>query len=104
MFLLVISSHQLLPLFFIPSLALKLITVKYLNAVVNVVKTSTGGKNVEQFANRFIEEVTIYQPVVLLIDYDLNDRKMGLNRAKIAWEKMIKMALDKKIKLVTSVR
>ncbi len=83
-----------------PLLSLKLITEKYPYAVVNVMRTAIGGENSEQGAKRFKKEVLIYKPDVLFIDYALNDRKMGLAKAKTAWEKMIKMSLNNNINLV----
>lgn len=41
-----------------------------------------------------------HTPDVVFIDYALNDRGIGLVRAKIAWEKMIRAALDKNIKVI----
>ena len=83
-----------------PLLSLKLITDKYPYAVVNVIKTTIGGENAEQGAKRFKKEILIHKPDVLFIDYALNDRGIGLERAKTAWEKMIKMTLKKNVKLV----
>ena len=59
----------------------------------NSITTSIGGEQAEQGAERFKEEVLIYRPDVLFIDYALNDRSIGLERAKIAWEQMIQEAL-----------
>jgi len=83
-----------------PLLALKLITEKYPYAVVNAIKTSIGGENAEQGAKRFKRDVLSKQPDVIFIDYALNDRGIGLQRAKVAWEKMIKEALKAKVKLI----
>jgi acyl-CoA thioesterase-1 len=83
-----------------PLLSLKLITDKYPYAVVNAIKTSLGGENAEQGAKRFKRDVLSKEPDVIFIDYALNDRSIGLQRAKLAWEKMIKQALKAKVKLV----
>jgi lysophospholipase L1-like esterase len=83
-----------------PLLALKLITEKYPYAVVNALKTSIGGENAEQGAKRFKRDVLTKEPDVIFIDYALNDRSIGLQRAKVAWEKMIKEALEAKVQLV----
>jgi lysophospholipase L1-like esterase len=83
-----------------PMQALKKITEKYNYATVNCIKTSIGGENAEQGAARFDSTVLVHQPDILFIDYALNDRKMGLERSKIAWETMIKKALAKNIKVV----
>jgi arylsulfatase A-like enzyme/lysophospholipase L1-like esterase len=83
-----------------PMQALKKITEKYNYATVNCIKTSIGGENAEQGADRFDSTVLVHHPDILFIDYALNDRKMGLERSKIAWERMIKKALAKNIKIV----
>ncbi len=83
-----------------PMQALKKITEKYNYATVNCIKTSIGGENAEQGAKRFKKTVLVHNADVLFIDYALNDRKMGLERSKIAWESMIKKALSKNLKVV----
>ena len=83
-----------------PLLALKLITEKYPYAVVNGIRTSIGGENAEQGAKRFKRDVLSKEPDVIFIDYALNDRGIGLQRAKVAWEKMIKEALKANVKLI----
>ncbi|MBK0383629.1 SGNH/GDSL hydrolase family protein [Pedobacter sp. SD-b] len=83
-----------------PLLSLWLITQKYPHAVVNAIKTSIGGENAEQGAKRFKRDVLSKQPDVIFIDYALNDRPIGLQRAKAAWESMIQEALDANVKLV----
>ena len=83
-----------------PLLVLKLITERYPYAVVNAIKTSIGGENSEQGAKRFKKDVLTKQPDVVFIDYALNDRGIGLQRAKVAWEKMIREALKAKVKMI----
>jgi lysophospholipase L1-like esterase len=76
-----------------PFRTLKKVNDFYPYSVVNTITTSIGGEQAEQGAKRFKEEVLVYKPDVLFIDYALNDRSIGLERAKIAWEQMIKEAL-----------
>jgi lysophospholipase L1-like esterase len=83
-----------------PQLVLKALKEKYPHAVVNVIVTAIGGENSVQGAARFRKTVLNHQPDVLFIDYALNDRKLGLERSKAAWEKMIRQALKRKIKVV----
>lgn len=83
-----------------PYLVLKDIKSAYPLTVVNVINTSIGGENSESGLKRFESDVLTHKPDVLFIDYALNDRGMGLERAKIAWEKMIRLALDKNIKVI----
>lgn len=83
-----------------PFSTLKLVNDHYPYSVVNVITTSIGGEQAEQGAERFKEEVLIYKPDVLFIDYALNDRSIGLERAKAAWEIMIQEALNYGTKVI----
>ena len=83
-----------------PYLVLKDIKSAYPMTVVNVINTSIGGENSESGLKRFEADVLTHKPDVLFIDYALNDRGMGLERAKSAWEKMIRLALEKNIKVI----
>mgnify|MGYP000041224217 CR=1 FL=1 len=76
-----------------PYRTLKKVNDFYPYSVVNTITTSIGGEQAEQGAKRFKEEVLNHKPDVLFIDYGLNDRGIGLERAKIAWELMIEQAL-----------
>jgi lysophospholipase L1-like esterase len=83
-----------------PYLVLKDLKSAYPMTVVNVINTSIGGEHSESGLKRFEADVLTHKPDVLFIDYALNDRGMGLERAKIAWEKMIRLALEKNIKVI----
>ncbi len=83
-----------------PYLVLKDIKSVYPLTVVNVINTSIGGEHSESGLKRFEADVLTHKPDVLFIDYALNDRGMGLERAKAAWEKMIRLALEKNIKVI----
>lgn len=72
----------------------------YPYAVVNSITTAIGGENAEQGAKRFKQEVLSHRPDVLFIDYALNDRNIGLEKAKKAWEKMIKEAQKQNIPVI----
>jgi acyl-CoA thioesterase I len=72
----------------------------YPNAVINVITTSIGGENAEQGQKRMDKDVLIHRPDVLFIDYALNDRGIGLERSRIAMEKMIKKAIRKGIEVI----
>jgi lysophospholipase L1-like esterase len=61
-------------------------------AVLNVIVTAIGGENSESGAERFARDVLSLRPDVVTIDYALNDRGIGLDRAKAAWRKMIEQA------------
>lgn len=83
-----------------PYKTLKKVKQIYAHAVVNSITTSIGGEHSEQGAKRFAEEVLVHRPDVLFIDYALNDRSIGLERAKIAWEKMIVQAKEYGTKVI----
>jgi lysophospholipase L1-like esterase len=83
-----------------PFLVLRQLKELYPNAAINVITTSVGGENSTQGAARFRKEVLTHRPDVLFIDYALNDRKIGLEQSRKNMEKMIRMALRRKIKVI----
>jgi len=83
-----------------PYLTLKNVKKIFPYAVVNSITTSIGGEQSEQGAERFRKEVLSHSPDVLFIDYALNDRGIGLERAKKAWKKMIEDAIAYGTKVV----
>jgi arylsulfatase A-like enzyme/lysophospholipase L1-like esterase len=83
-----------------PMLVLQKVTEKYSTVPVNCIRTAIGGENSEQGEKRFDSTVLNHQPDVLFIDYAVNDRYIGIERAQAAWEAMIKRALAKNIKTI----
>lgn len=83
-----------------PYQVLRTLKAEYPFAVINIINTSIGGENSESGAKRFETEVLNHKPDVLFIDYALNDQGIGLQRAKVAWEKMISTAIKKGIKVI----
>lgn len=83
-----------------PHRTLEYVKSRYPYAVVNVITTSIGGENAEQGAKRFESEVLCHRPDVLFIDYAVNDRWIGLDKAMAAWETMIKAAIKNNVKVV----
>jgi lysophospholipase L1-like esterase len=73
---------------------------RFPNAVINVIVTAIGGENSEQGAKRFARDVLSHSPDIITIDYALNDRSLGLDRAKPAWSAMIEQAQSKNIKVI----
>lgn len=73
---------------------------RFPHAVINVIVTAIGGENSVQGAERFEAEVLTHRPDILLIDYALNDRGIGLEAAKAAWISMIKKAQRRNIKVI----
>ncbi|HRP58267.1 SGNH/GDSL hydrolase family protein [Agriterribacter sp.] len=83
-----------------PYQVLKALKAAYPYAVINIINTSIGGENSESGSKRFAKDVLIHKPDVLFIDYALNDRGIGLDKSKSAWEAMIRQALEKNIKII----
>jgi lysophospholipase L1-like esterase len=83
-----------------PNLLRLALAEKFTNAVINVIVTAVGGEASDNGAARFEAEVLPHQPDVLFIDYALNDRRIGLEKAKAAWTKMIQKALATKVKVI----
>jgi lysophospholipase L1-like esterase len=83
-----------------PYLLHRRLNERFPHAVINVIVTGIGGENSEQGAKRFRRDVLSLSPDVVTIDYALNDRAIGLARAKKAWRKMIEMALASHVKVL----
>jgi hypothetical protein len=83
-----------------PFQVLSLLKAKYPFAVINSINTSIGGENSVSGQKRFKKDVLRFKPDVLFIDYALNDRGIGLEASKKAWELMIKSALKQDIKVI----
>lgn len=72
----------------------------YPTSVTSVICTGIGGENSEQGAIRFASDVLAMKPDLITIDYSLNDRDIGLERARIAWTKMIELAIAARVKVL----
>ncbi|MCP5524824.1 MAG: serine hydrolase [Verrucomicrobiales bacterium] len=73
---------------------------RFPHAVINVIVTAIGGENSESGAQRFERDVLALRPDVVLIDYSLNDRGLGLERTEAAWRSMITQAAGHGIKVI----
>jgi hypothetical protein len=62
-------------------------------AVINVIVTGIGGENSESGAERFEKDVLCHRPDIITMDYALNDRKIGLEKARESWSGMINAGL-----------
>ncbi len=62
-------------------------------AVINAIVTAIGGEHSAQGVERFAA-VLDHRPDLLFLDYALNDRSIGLERAAAAWTAMITRAGD----------
>jgi len=73
---------------------------KFPFAVINVIVTAIGGEDSESGALRFEKSVISHHPDVVTIDYGLNDRRIGLRSAELAWKSMIEKCLENNIKVL----
>ncbi|HLJ53486.1 MAG TPA: GDSL-type esterase/lipase family protein, partial [Chthonomonadaceae bacterium] len=73
---------------------------RFPHAVINVIVTAIGGENSVSGAARFEADVLARRPDVVTIDYALNDRGLGLERARAAWLSMIAAAQAKGVRLI----
>ena len=83
-----------------PHLLLEGLKHRFPFSLVNVIVTAIGGENSVNGDKRFEEEVLCHRPKVVTIDYCLNDRGIGLEKAKAAWISMIEKGLSKGVKLL----
>ncbi len=77
-----------------PHLWLRRLKERFPWALINVVTTAIGGEHAESGAARFASDVLALRPDIITIDYGLNDRELGLRRARVAWERMIAEARE----------
>ena len=94
------DKHEVHTLEAYPHQVLEKLKLRYPYAPVNVIVTAIGGENAIKGQTRFIEDVLLKKPDVILIDYSLNDRGAGLEKSKEAWEKMIQEAIRQHIKII----
>ncbi len=73
---------------------------RFPTAVLNVIVTAIGGEDSVKGAARFERDVLGLRPDVVCIDYALNDRRVGLAAARIAWHAMIARAQSAGVKVI----
>lgn len=83
-----------------PRLLHKSLCDAFPTAVINVTVTAVGGEAAEAGAARFDRDVLSLHPDVVTIDYALNDRFIGLPRARKAWVTMIDKAQAANAKVI----
>lgn len=83
-----------------PHLLHKGLKEKFPFAVINVIVTAVGGEDSGTGAIRFEKVVLNYFPDVVTIDYGLNDRRIGLKKAKSNWKFMIEKSIENGIKVL----
>ncbi len=83
-----------------PHLLHRMLKERYPMAVINVIVTAIGGECSAAGEKRFASDVLPLRPDLITIDYALNDRFVGLEKAEQAWRSMIEQALARKIKVL----
>jgi acyl-CoA thioesterase I len=83
-----------------PHLLLQGLKARFPYAVINVIIAARGGEDSESGAKCFERDVLPLRPDVVTIDYALNGRGLGLNRAEAAWRSMVTNALVRHIKVI----
>ncbi len=73
---------------------------RFPDAVINVIVAGIGGEESDRGAARFERDVLGHRPDLITIDYALNDRRIGLEKARGAWESMIAAASQKNVQLL----
>ena len=83
-----------------PHLLHRKLAEAYPSAVINVIPTGVGGESASQGIERFANDVLALKPDVVTIDYGLNDRRDGLEKARDAWSDMIRSATAQGVKVI----
>ena len=76
-----------------PYLVHRTLKQRFPYAVINVIVTAVGGENAEEGSRRFCSDVLCHKPDLVILDYGLNDRAIGLDAAEAAWRFMIRETL-----------
>ena len=83
-----------------PHLLHRKLKQRYPHAVINTIVTAIGGENSTTGAARFESDVLVHRPDVVFIDYALNDRGLGLDRAGANWRLMLDAARARGVKVI----
>jgi|688.fasta_scaffold05607_13 lysophospholipase L1-like esterase len=83
-----------------PSLLHQRLASLFPTAAIEMVVTAIGGEASSSGANRFEKDVLSIKPDIVLIDYALNDRGIGLKTSRENLEKMISQCTERKIKVI----
>lgn len=83
-----------------PSLLHQRLATLFPTAVIEMVVTAIGGEASTSGVHRFEQDVLSLKPDIVLIDYALNDRGIGLKTSRENLEKMISLCTERKIKVI----
>jgi acyl-CoA thioesterase-1 len=73
---------------------------RFSHAVINVIVTAIGGENSDKGLARFDQDVLTHNPDVITIDYALNDRQIGVEKARANLAGMIDKAKERNIPVI----
>jgi hypothetical protein len=98
------SGYQATPIIDIknsyPQAVLMDLALLYPTATINSIRTCIGGENSSGGLKRFDSDVLGTKPDLIFIDYGLNDRGMGVDKARKNLEKMLLKAKKRKVKVI----
>ena len=94
------ANHMVRPFDAYPHLWHRLLNEKFPTALLNVVTTAIGGEHAISGAKRFQRDVLSLRPDLITIDYALNDRKDGLEKARDAWRQMLDESAEAKVPVI----
>lgn len=83
-----------------PSLIQRELGERFPVASINMIVTAMGGEDSAAGAARFERDVLALRPDLVLVDYALNDRRIGLEAAEKAWRSMIEAGQKQQVRLV----
>lgn len=83
-----------------PHLMHRRLKTRFPLSVLNVIVTAIGGESSDSGAARFERDVLSLRPDLVTIDYSLNDRRLGLEKAARAWSQMIEQSKAKNIPVI----
>lgn len=83
-----------------PMLFFRELNQQFPHATLDISVTAIGGETSDRGAARFQQDVLALKPAIVFIDYSLNDRRIGLEKAEQAWSKMITACQQQQIPVV----
>ncbi len=83
-----------------PTASMAAIAQIFPTATINSIRSCIGGENSTGGLKRFDSDALACKPDVLFIDYGLNDRSIGVEKAKANLEQMVNKALSLNIKVI----
>ncbi|MGI6636414.1 MAG: SGNH/GDSL hydrolase family protein [Christensenellales bacterium] len=83
------AKSQVRPFNAYPHLWYRLLNERFPTALISMIITAIGGEHAASGAERFQTDALSRKPDLVTIDYSLNDRTDGLEKARGAWSRML---------------